>query len=845
MRRLFPLLGLTALLSASCSHEASTLTADEALDFLYASMPLPDSVDYPREYWVENIESALRARQEMPWGEKIPEQEWKHFVLPVRVNNEDLDRSRMVFYDELKERVKGLSMADAILEVNHWCHEHVTYKPSDERTSSPLATMRTAHGRCGEESTFLVAALRSVGIPARQVYTPRWAHTDDNHAWVEAWADGEWHFLGACEPEAVLDLGWFNAPASRGMLMHTKVFGAQYDGPEEVMQRNACFTEIDVTSHYAPVSRAYVKVVDTEGQIVPDATVEFKIYNYAEFYTVANKQVDANGITSLQAGLGDLVVWASQASTSHYGYSLCTVKSEPDTIEVTLNHQPGDRFEFDLEIVPPTERNTIPSMTEEQRLHNQLRLAQEDSIRNAYEATFATDDELLIASRGNHQTIRDFLAQATDQEKALALLHVITEKDLRDVPMEVLMDHYSNGSKGSRGSKGISDSEYIAYQLNPRVLNEKLTPYRQYFMKEVPAELQEQFKEDVSALIDWTRQHIAIDETSNPQQLRMTPGGVWQARRTDAVSRNIFFVAMARTMGHLAYVDKVNGNVNCYDAKSDRWLLDLFPTYSDANDEEEFVYCDLSLDYQPTQLLPDPKYYTHFTLSQLQPNGRLELMNYDESDTYRSLFATPRRMWPGNYLLVSGTRLHSGNVLVHGEMFPTSVNGKLHIPLNIRQATHGMQVIGSFNSENLYLDAATGQTKSLLSTTGRGYYIFGIIAPNNEPTSHALRDIVLCSKEIEQWGGKVMLIFRDEQERQRFRLSDYPELPSNVVFGSDIDDAMLRELCESLHLSDKPRQATLPIFIITDTFNRIVWYRQGYTIGLGEQLIKGLEATRS
>lgn len=85
-------------------------------------------------------------------------------------------------------------MRNAILEVNHWCHEKAVYQPSDARTSSPLATVRTAYGRCGEESTFLVAALRSVGIPARQVYTPRWAHTDDNHAWVEAWADGNGTF---------------------------------------------------------------------------------------------------------------------------------------------------------------------------------------------------------------------------------------------------------------------------------------------------------------------------------------------------------------------------------------------------------------------------------------------------------------------------------------------------------------------------------------------------------------------------------------------------------------------------------------------------------------------------
>lgn len=76
-------------------------------------------------------------------------------------------------------------MYEAALEVNHWCHEKVAYRPSDSRTSSPLATVLSGYGRCGEESTFTVTALRSVGIPARQCYTPRWAHTDDNHAWVE------------------------------------------------------------------------------------------------------------------------------------------------------------------------------------------------------------------------------------------------------------------------------------------------------------------------------------------------------------------------------------------------------------------------------------------------------------------------------------------------------------------------------------------------------------------------------------------------------------------------------------------------------------------------------------
>ena len=89
----------------------------------------------------------------MSWGKNVTDELFRHFVLPIRVNNENLDDSRKVFYGELKERVKGLSMKDAILEVNHWCHEKVIYTPSDARTSSPLASVKTAYGRCGEEST--------------------------------------------------------------------------------------------------------------------------------------------------------------------------------------------------------------------------------------------------------------------------------------------------------------------------------------------------------------------------------------------------------------------------------------------------------------------------------------------------------------------------------------------------------------------------------------------------------------------------------------------------------------------------------------------------------------------
>jgi hypothetical protein len=103
--------------------DSLSVVEHEALSFLYAYMPLGDVSDYSGEFYLRNVRSSLAVRREMPWGSRIPEEIFRHFVLPVRINNENLDSSRWIFYDELRDRVKDLSLYDAVLEVNHWCHE--------------------------------------------------------------------------------------------------------------------------------------------------------------------------------------------------------------------------------------------------------------------------------------------------------------------------------------------------------------------------------------------------------------------------------------------------------------------------------------------------------------------------------------------------------------------------------------------------------------------------------------------------------------------------------------------------------------------------------------------------
>lgn len=816
MKHLFTSLFLSLFLFVvGCSKPQ--LTEQEAFDFLYTYMPLPDRVDYDSAFFLRNVEASFQARREMPWGQDVPDREFLHFVLPVRVNNENLDESRQLFYKELKERVCHLSMQDAILEVNHWCHEKVTYTPSDERTSSPLASVRTAYGRCGEESTFTVAALRAVGIPARQVYTPRWAHTDDNHAWVEAWADGQWYFLGACEPEAVLNLGWFNAPASRGMFMHTKVFG-HYDGPEEIVSQNECYTEINVTRNYAPVGKASVKVVSTSGAAIEGASVEFKLYNYAEFYTVSRKVTDAQGLAHIEAGQGDLLAWAYK--DNRYGFAQCSVL-KGDTVLLVLDKESGKNYSADFTIVPPVGRNTVPQLTEEQQQTNTARLHYEDSLRNAYIATFDTSTELLRKSRGNHADIKAFLNYAADTARAQQLLHAVSDKDLRDIACSTLCDFYDYTPADSL----LPPAFYAKYVLSPRVANEMVLPHRAFFQQVLTTEQKHEWKADVHNLIAWINANITITEDYNPQHLRMLPTGVWRSRRTDAFSRNIFFVSLCRTLGVPVRIDPVTAKVQFAD-NTCSWTDVHFA--SDANHQPaQAAVGTLRATYSPSTYLANPKYYSHFTLSSLR-EGCPVLLNYAEEDTYESLLQSGTQLDAGDYLLVTGTRLADGSVLAHIELFPVPANSTTVVPLLMRTDTEALQVIGSFNSEHLYRDSSAG-LKSILSTTGRGYFVVGLLASNHEPSNHVLRDMALYKNELEEWGRPILLLFSTQKEYDAFRPSDFPALPNNVHFGVDETGQIAAEL-----------QGQLPIVKIADTFNRVVFSSEGYTIGLGETLLKAI-----
>lgn len=821
-------------------NQTVSLEEKEALTFLYAYMATADVTDYTTSFYLKNVRSSFATREQMAWGRNVPELLFRHFVLPVRVNNENLDSSRWVFYNELKDRVSGLSMKEAILEVNHWCHEKVTYQPSDARTSSPLASIRSAYGRCGEESTFTVAALRSVGIPARQVYTPRWAHTDDNHAWVEAWADGEWYFLGACEPEAVLNLGWFNAPASRAMLMHTRAFG-DYNGPEEVVLRTNNFTEINLIDNYAKTARIDFRVADGNGNPVEGAKVEFKIYNYAEFYTAVTKYTDSEGKTFLTSGLGDLLVWASK--NNRYGFAKASFGKDR-TIEIVLDRSTdGDLaqkiFPLDsLNIVPPPENVRLPVVSAEQAARNKKRFDYEDSLRNAYVATFLDSAravkinrqgwKYLVKARGNHAVIADFMARHSDNYKRVdQLLGSLSDKDLRDMQMDILEDNFTARSS----------------QVCPRVEDEMIIlPYKHILQDVFKQKDIEKFRKDPSQLVAWVKKNIRINPDSRAMRIAQTPVGVWNSRFTDSRSRDIFFVSLARSIDIEARKDVVTGKVQY---KTDgRW----YDVDFDAKSQTVAPTGTLVLRFTPNDIVEDPKYYSHFTVSRIV-DGSLQLLNFEEGQvdmgggtSWSNTFRNGTQLDEGTYMLVSGMRMANGSVLTTNQIFNINKGETTTLDLHLRQSDEEVSVIGSFDSESKFqlVDRNTFEPTgdmpvSILSQTGRGYFVVGVIGVGQEPTNHALRDIAKMKTQLDAWGRPFVLLFENVEDARKFHVDGLDKgLPANTVFGIDTDGQIKKQIVAQMRLQNDKQ---LPMVIIADTFNRVVFCTQGYTIGLGETIL--------
>lgn len=809
----------------------------EALKFMYAFMPLSDLADYNGDFFLANIDKSLRTKTETPWGKHIPEEIFLHYVLPCRINNENLDSFRIVYYDEILERIKGKDVSNAALEINHWCHEKVAYQAADIRTSAPISTILSARGRCGEESTFTVAALRTAGIPARQVYTPRWAHSDDNHAWVEIWIDGAWYYMGACEPEPLLDRGWFTEPARRAMLVNTKSFGASY-GNENAINVFNNYTDVNNLSKYATTKKISVKVVDKAGIAVKNASVEYQLYNYAEFYPLAVVASNENGLSQFETGIGDLLIWARK--DDEFDFKKISV-GETDTVLLKLHPRQDCFYRINLDLSVPVAPPPFAMPSSYLIDLNTKRINEENTIRQKYiDSWIKPEDVKLFAtgincdstrllniferSMGNYTEIEAFLSDTPDSllNFALSLLEILPDKDLRDIKEVTLSDHLLMCMKNEDLKTKQNDKLFLEYVLNPRIANELIVSWRSYFFLNISPQSSEKAIADPSFIAQYLDQNIKIADSENYYKTPITPIGVYELKVSDSFSRSICFVAICRSLGIPSRLEPGRNIPQYY--LNGNWNDVYFADQKQPSPKKGFLKL-ISKDTNPV-----PEYYIHFTLARFE-NGRYNTLEYDFNKKI-SDFKEELSLPPGSYMLVTGNRLNDSKILSGFELFNLAENEHKTIEVKIRRDFAEKMIIGTIDLKKI--DALLALNKVPQSCSYDKGVVIIWIDPDKEPTKHIFNDLPLLKPELDAWGGQFIFMSDSRNNGSSFNSGSLQGLPANTTFGFD---NQLAVLMNSVKINPQP-EMVLPYIIVSDKYGNILFTSSGYRIGIGEQILK-------
>lgn len=823
------------------------LTDEEvwALKYLFAYMPVNDLADYDGALFLRHVRRTLETRQEMPWGHRVPDHLFLHFVLPYRVNTENIEDSRGTLHDALADRTKSLSMADAILETNYWCHEKATYIGSDLRTLSPLAMIRSARGRCGEESTLAVAALRSIGIPARQVYTPRWAHCDDNHAWVEAWADGTWYYIGACEPEARLNQGWFSPPARRAMLVNTRIY-ADYPGPEDITLADEWFTEINLLENYAPARTITVAVKDEHGNPVSGAEVRFELYNMAEFYPIAILPTNGQGETSFKTGLGDLLVRA--VHEGKWGELKITV-ADQERVEIVINQSRQPAGTVDVDMVPPPERegDAVEPLSEEKIARHNERIEEGTRIRTGYEETFLTEAEaaelaaetglpaervwdVLRKARGNGREIASFLRERSAEhgEWPLRLLETLNEKDLVDTFRKTLDDHLI-GSLRERGA--LPENVFEKYVLCPRVLHEMIVPYKLYFQEAFTNAEAAAFREAPALLVRRLDAAFGLWEDLQNLKGRGNPVGTFKLMRGDQVSLDILFVAVCRSLGVPARLHPselkpqymAEGNWN------DAIFAEAAPRQEEAKPQG---LLRLLPDAEAAPGAPAASYEENFTFARLE-NGVYKTLIYPYAK--KDVYDEPFEVEPGAYRITTGVRLKDGTVQARFAYAQVHPGEHTEVVLTFRPAEQEIPVLGTVD-RNAAVAALDGTSRTLSELLGEEGAIVAWIEPEREPTKHLFREIGELAEPFTKLGAPIILVIGEKEWTASFDAAHIPNLPPRTVFVRDSAYAALPDLL----MQTPAHEAGYPHLFVLDGQDRIRYTASGYKIGTGKEALQVL-----
>ncbi|MDW2797710.1 transglutaminase domain-containing protein [Clostridium boliviensis] len=807
-----------------CSFEEQVL-----MKFLYGTMPLRDAGEYEFNVFLGFVRHSLMVYEQMEWCQEIPEDIFLHHILYYRVNTENIEDCRQFFYDKLIDRVKGLSVRDAVLEINYWCAENGTYESSDNRTISPVTVYKSGKGRCGEESTFAVTAFRSVGIPARQVYTPRWAHCDDNHAWVEVFVDGKWYFLGACEPEEVLNKGWFTNASSRALLVHTRTF-SDYSGDtvNECLGQEDLLVYYNETATYAWTRFYEIQVLDEESNPVENALVSIEILNMAEYCSVASLVTDNQGKVTITIGLGDVHVWAGKGKLSCEAW---ISPEEEDHAVLYLRDENRKSFRevwIDTDVRAPRDypMHTF-KLTREQKQRNRDRINKANQVREERIAGYFREEDsvssgqnhILRLSAGNFDEIYRFMNQDKNPDRKI-MLESLTIKDYKDASADILESHL-NGAAPYRKiwEENKKLDVYGKYILCPRILLEEMTDYRGFIDGFFGERQKEEFRRNPRAIWQYVKHNIGFEPKLDYKTIFSTPAGSLKLLQGNLLSQKILFAAICRTLGIPARINTVNLEAEIYEN-------DGFVSVTGEDEGAKPLTGEKGklLLHADTDIVP--VYYQTWTIG-MKKDGQFITLDYTGLKFNEGFLNLD--LAPGEYRLVTSVRLPSGNQNASEYLFELKTDEVKTVSMRLRIGRmEDMLVDYVINDFEVNMKDHVGDhmvfASELMSEKAN---ILAVLSEGQEPTEHVLNEMLEQKDSLNALDAQIIFLLQGEDSLKNLTVQKVLKAIPGIKVGYFNFDEGVEPLARKVYVDPEK----LPLLIVTNPGLNAVYACSGYNVG--------------
>ncbi len=286
---------------------------------------------------VRELHESYRDRYSLPF--------FLSYIAKITVTDE-----RITPYHEHFQRyglldLKKVDEESLVRELNLWCRKYMTFQPTSGRDMTPYDILeKTNIGRCEEMQIFFISAARSLGIPSRPAMTPLWAHTDNNHAWVEVFVNDKWRYLGAVEPAYDLDDAWFSANLPRAvMIMSTSSFP---DSTDIVLETDRYQAKVNSTPNYDSgefrAREIRITTKDERGRIIPGVKIGILVYNWGMLRPIFRTETDEGGEAALVTGSSSFIISAAKDSL----FALYEVPAQKN--KESLNKTTRDTYQAEL-----------------------------------------------------------------------------------------------------------------------------------------------------------------------------------------------------------------------------------------------------------------------------------------------------------------------------------------------------------------------------------------------------------------------------------------------------------------------------------------------------------------